>query len=223
MLSRKLVLFSFLLSQPPNLQQPPDHILVPEMGIMLELRLLIIRDPRRINQNPSRHAEDTETSQAVQRIGFPRRGRTRDFRPGLRDGLAGDGNVEVVHVPAALVPVGPAAAVPLGREPGRLDAGALLCRRGGGAAQRLVGLAQEVAERGREDGGDFLGVEARDQRALDAGDRRGRVARCGAGGGWGRARGEEGHAGPHAELGPGEVRGQLAQVLDAEGGREFGV
>jgi len=222
MLSRKLVLLSFLLSQPPDLQQPPDYILVPEMGIMLELGLLIIRDPRRINQNPSRHAEDAETGQAVQRIGLLRRGRARDFRPGLRDGLAGDGDVEVVHAPAALVPVGPAAAVPLCGEPGRLDAGALLRRRGG-VARQLVGLAQEVAERGREDGGDFLGVEARDQRAFGAGDRRGRVARCGAGGGRGRVRGEEGHAGPHAELGPGEVCGQLAQVLDAEGGREFGV
>ena len=221
MLSRKLVLLSFPLSQPPDPQQPPNHILVPEMGIMLELGLLAIRDPRRINQNPSRHAEDAETGQAVQRIGLLRRGGARDFRPGLRDGLAGDGDVEAVHAPAALVPVGPAAAVPLGGEPGRLEAGALLRRRGGGPARQLVGLAQEVAERGREDGGDFLGVEARDQRALDAGDRRGRVARCGAGGGRGRVRGEEGHAGPHAELGPGEVCGQLAQVLDAEGGREF--
>lgn len=72
-------------------------------------------------------------------------------------------------------------------------------------------------EGGREDGGDFFGVEARDHLFFY-------VEIGGFRGGGGGVRGtKEGNAWSDAEFGLCEVRGQFTEVFDAEAGREFGV
>ena len=168
---------------------------------MFERRLATVGEASRVHEDAGRHAEDAVPLFALQVA----RGDLLALAPlRLRHGLVGDGDEEMVHPPAAFVPVRPGAFVPVARFAGQVGAFAFA---------REVLLGEEVFEGRGEDGGDLLGVEAR-QQAVRHVAVLARLVVVGV---------EQGDAGPDDELRLREVGRHLAQLFYPEGRREFGV